>query len=186
MDTTKCCIRDCEGKVRNSGFCNHHYMQWNRHGHPLADEMSHRKTGHRERNGRTYRSWIAMKKRCTDPKSVGWKYYGGKGITIHPRWAKTFINFLEDMGECPEGCSIERIDGNGNYEPGNCRWATQIEQSQNKSNITLTELAVLEARELFEKGSSIPDLVERYGVKYHAMYQAVKGLSWRHLNEKRS
>jgi hypothetical protein len=186
MDKTKCCIRDCEGKVRTTGFCNHHYSQWERYGHPLADELSHRRTGHCKANDKTYRSWVSMKKRCTDPNSIGWKNYGGRGITICERWQKVYLNFHEDMGECPDGYTLDRIDNNGNYEPSNCKWSTQLEQSQNKRNIKLTEELVIEARKLQADGMSTKELSDRLGVNYQTMYQAVKGLSWRHLNEERS
>jgi hypothetical protein len=124
-----------------------------------------------------------MKKRCTDSKASGWKNYGGRGIKVCDRWLVRFANFLEDMGECPEGLSLERIDNNGNYEPSNCKWATQIEQSQNKRGILLTENKVLSARQLYYSGvRTIAQLAEDFCIPYSTMYQAVKGRSWRHLD----
>lgn len=79
---------------------------------------------------RTYRIWKAMRTRCRNPKLRQYKDYGGRGITVCARW-DSYSNFLIDMGEVPEGRSIDRIDVDGNYEPSNCRWATSLEQARN-------------------------------------------------------
>ena len=80
----------------------------------------------------TYRSWMSMKTRCLNPTPKYFQRYGGRGITVCLRWMD-FKNFLADMGERPEGTTLDRYpNNNGNYEPGNCRWATKSEQNGNR------------------------------------------------------
>lgn len=98
-------------------------------------EIDRRRFTHRMSKSSEYKSWESMKARCNNPKSTKYSHYGARGIKICDRWNSSFENFLEDMGSKPT-CkhSIDRIDPEGNYEPGNCRWSTNKEQSLNKRN----------------------------------------------------
>lgn len=84
---------------------------------------------HGKSNTPTYRSWAAMKDRCSNKKD---KNYGGRGIKVCDRWSESFENFYEDMGERPEGYTLDRIDSNNDYKPSNCRWSSNTEQAVNK------------------------------------------------------
>jgi hypothetical protein len=78
----------------------------------------------------TYITWRNMINRCTNPAiGRGWQYYGGRGIIVCDRWM-SFENFLADMGSRPEGLTLDRLNSDSNYEPGNCRWATRSEQTR--------------------------------------------------------
>ena len=106
------------GETKSCG-CRQHSLK---HGHNKVKKRS-----------RTYSTWLSMLSRCTNPNYAGYKNYGGRGITVHERYLK-FENFLKDMGEKPAGLTLDRIDNNKGYEPGNCKWSTHKEQNQNRRN----------------------------------------------------
>lgn len=103
--------------------------------HP--NSMTH---GHSPRSGwsGTYKSWSLMMDRCRNPVCPHFSNYGGRGIRVCERW-HSFENFLADMGDRPPKMSIDRIDNERGYEPGNCRWATVAEQSRNRRNVIMFE-----------------------------------------------
>jgi hypothetical protein len=113
-----------------------------------------------------YRIWMRMIQRCFDASDAGYPSYGGRGITVCDRW-RSFKNFFADMGPRPSSeYSIDRIDNNGNYELGNCRWATRTEQARNtRTNRFLTYQG---------ETLTIAEWAERLGVDYHALFARLK------------
>lgn len=101
----------------------------------LKEITSQLKTKHGKGYHYLYQTWTNMKQRCYNTNIRNYKHYGGRGIKVCDRWLESFLNFLEDMGERPSGMSLDRINNDGNYEPSNCRWATNEQQNKNRRNI---------------------------------------------------
>jgi hypothetical protein len=135
---------------RSTGLCHRcsHY-RWAHGGSPRPPGADHRKLGSRKTHGlsrtKIYQLWAAMIQRCTNPNRQCFRYYGGLGVTVCERWM-TFENFHADMGEKPDGMSLDRIDTNGPYEPGNCRWADYVTQATNQRKKKLRKTDEKECR----------------------------------------
>ena len=145
---------------------------------------SKRATTHgKSSNSGAYNSYHHMKTRCYNPKSDYYHLYGGRGITVCDPWLNSFENFFKDMGERPKGCTIDRINPNGNYEPSNCRWATNKEQGRNKRTTVIDEdvasyIKGYLVKELHESWISIPKLAKRLGISKSIIYSIKSGRSW--------
>lgn len=116
-----------------------------------------------------YNAWAGMLQRCRNPKHKWYRRYGGRGIKVCDRWLE-FGNFYEDMGEKPEGLSIDREDNDGDYEPGNCCWSSQKDQVRNRENTLMVEF----------EGRTVPvaELSERFGQRHKRVVARLKrGLS---------
>jgi len=117
---------------------------------------------------REYRIWSGIKGRCNNPKNDRWHDYGGRGIKIYDEWANSYEEFLKYMGKCPsKSHSIDRYPNlNGNYEPGNVRWATQKEQCNNKRNNVIIEYN--------GESKNIAEWVDIFGIDRSTFYDRVK------------
>lgn len=104
-----------------------------------AEMLSKRRTTHGMTESREYRAWRKMKERCYLPNTLNFNRWGGRGITVCEKWRNSFEAFLADMGPCPDRGTLDRINVDGNYEPGNCRWITHKEQMNNMSSNVIIE-----------------------------------------------
>ena len=113
----------------------------------------------------TYRSWDAMKRRCDNPRDPWFHHYGERGITYDPAWA-VFANFLADMGERPQGTTLERRDGMLGYTKSNCMWATAREQTLNRTNTRWITA--------FGKTMCLSDWARELGVSHQKLLYRIK------------
>lgn len=97
------------------------------------------KHGHASNPTPEYRTWCAMNNRCLNPNNEAFRYYGGRGIKVCRGWQLSYEKFLRDMGDRPEGMTLDRINNNGNYGPSNCRWATHQQQQNNQRRNRIIE-----------------------------------------------
>lgn len=136
----------------------------------------------------TYHAWRDMLRRCTKPSSADWARYGGRGITVCARWHR-FENFFADMGSRPERLTLDRINNEGNYEPGNCRWATREQQTLNRPtyrgerhpNAKLTAADVLSIRRMARSGVTYRSIASAFGVSHANVGYVVRGEAWQSL-----
>ena len=119
--------------------------------------------------------WSAMIARCYNKNNKDYDRYGGRGITVCARWRKSFVAFLNDMGQRPIGKTLDRSDNDKGYSPKNCRWATIAQQNRNKSNV---RLSAREAAAIRRSKKSTTVIAEKYGVAEATIRLVRSGRSW--------
>lgn len=124
---------------------------------------------HGQTNTRLYCVWSNMLSRCNTPSSSVFKHYGGRGIRVCPRWQGNtgFVNFIADMGPLPAGYTLERIDPDGAYTPGNCKWIPAKRQPRNTRRTMRAP-----------DGTPVIDLCEQHGIPYTTVVQRIRRLGW--------
>jgi hypothetical protein len=144
------------------GFCKNHYSKWCKYGDPLVTKYGK----HGMTDTPEHRIWLGMKGRCSNPNYEGYHNYGGRGIRVCDRWL-LFANFIADMGHRPSPLhSIERIDNDGHYDPGNCKWATREEQNRNsRQNVKLTHNG---------QTMTIAEWADKLGIKHATLYGRIR------------
>lgn len=187
-----CSVDGCGNRIYTKKLCEIHYKRMRTHGStdrperkPNPNARGNPNTGpahHRFRHGMTgtptYKAWTGMKRRCYCETDSQFKDWGGRGIKVCDRWLNSFENFLADMGLCPPGMTIDREDNDGNYEPGNCRWADRTTQSRNRRYARITaEIAQL-IRLDRSAGKTLAWISERFQVSQSHASRIVKGASW--------
>lgn len=131
-----CVVEGCESKHNSRGYCSKHIHRLDKHGD--INKVASR-VGQNRKQHPLYGTYGNMKSRCLSPSNPKYHHYGGRGITICDRWLGVdgFTNFIEDMGERPEGFSLDRIDNDDGYSLENCRWSSWSQQNLNRRS-TLT------------------------------------------------
>lgn len=155
-----CKVKNCNTRILANGMCSKHYQRWKRTGTTDTKLEMHGMT-----NTREFEAWCEMTARCTRTTHRFYDYYGGRGIKVCDRWKESFSAFYKDMGAKPVGTSLDRIDNDGNYEPGNVEWRTAKQQNNNtRRNRFITYKG---------KTMTISEWADHRGIKYITLYQRI-------------
>jgi hypothetical protein len=155
-----CALQGCRNKYLARGYCGQHVQKLYKYGDPTARKYER----HGLKNTPEYNAWSRMIARCSNPKNPKYSIYGERGIIVCSRWRKSFTAFYQDMGIRPAAdYSLDRINVNGNYEPNNCRWATQETQANNRRK-------PVKQYTYGNTSQSLPRWAKQYGISYKLLW----------------
>lgn len=155
-----CLVENCGKKHYGKNLCEAHYTRLRRSRDLYSKPIKIKTPKAHLKKHPLYMVWSAMKKRCLNQKDISYKSYGGRGISVCDRWLHSFSNFIADMGERPfPKAQIDRVNNNGNYEPGNCRWVSPAKNCQNRRSNKITERDVYFIRHSTLKGVELSKLL---------------------------
>ncbi len=174
-----CKIKDCNNKHRTKGYCPKHYSRFWKYGDPLYTKHEM----HGMYNIPEHNTWRTMKDRCYNKNNIGYKYYGGRGITVCDRWRNSFATFFKDMGPRPfPEAQIDRSNNDLGYFPDNCRWTTAAQNSQNRSTNKLTAREVKTIRKKYKSGGILQrELASIYGIYQNTISRIVNQKIWKRI-----
>lgn len=168
-----CSFPGCNKPQVAKGYCPACYSRLKRKG--TADRDKDNRSKHP-----LHKVWEGMIKRCSIPSSGNYEYYGARGIKVCDRWRNDFWAFVSDMGERPTPLhTIERINGNKDYEPGNCCWALQRQQARNKRNVKLSEDTVRQIKARHKRGERCFEIAKSLDLHYQTVNSVLVGKSWK-------
>jgi len=171
-----CKVENCRGKIKAKGYCNKHYQKWLKYDDPLHVE----KERHGMKGTLEYNVWHNMKDRCYRKKNKSYSYYGKRGIMVCDRWRNSFMAFFTDMGPKPFlKAEIDRIDNDGNYEPGNCKWDSHTENNRHTIATKLTMQKAKIIRNIYKNSRiSQKEIGIIFGVNRSVIEKVVNNRTW--------
>lgn len=180
MEKKICIIEGCNNQLNShcaKGLCIKHYQRYLKYGDSLFTKFEM----HGMEKSKEYKTWRNMKLRCYNKKDINYNYYGGRSIKVCDKWKHSFINFYNDMGDKPTlKHQIDRINNDGNYEPGNCRWVTSTENNRNQSTTKLTLTKAKKIRNLCINSKIYQkDIAIEYGVSLSTVNDIYYYRTWR-------
>jgi hypothetical protein len=152
------------------------------HGGPVAENPWRKEEKHGRWGSKEYFVWAHIIQRCCNSKDASYPRYGGRGIAICNEWRESFSAFHRDMGDAPGAeFQLDRINNDGNYEPGNCRWVTCAVNNRNRPSTKLNPSKVCEIRALHAAGTAKKAIARRFQVTPTTIRGIIRGAIWREV-----